>query len=83
MKTFQITQNFGGGSLGFIYFDINSDNINVISQEAINVQQKDYADRMTGLFGKATEKPTIKIKEYSREDKGVVKSGISFSTKWR
>ncbi len=84
MKTFQIVQNFGKGSLAFEYFDMddNSSLIEVLNK-AHEVQEKSYNERRSGWFGKALEKPTIKVKEYSRTNNKIIKDGISFSFKWR
>lgn len=80
---FQITQDFGDRSYGYIYFEIHPDaTIEQIKQKAISEQKKEYENRMPGFMGhKATERPTIQVKEY-RSGKPV-KEQIRFSVRWR
>lgn len=84
MKTFQVTQNFGGGSLGFLYLDVEDNTTDdQIKKEAVDLVIQDYDKRRTGFFGKALEKPTILIKEYCRETHKVLRGGQKLKTRWR
>ena len=83
MKTFQITQNFGKGSKGYVYFNIcDNYSIDIIKKEAIRVQIKNFEDRLSGLIVKAKEKKSIVIKEYCNKKNKVIKEGLNFSVKW-
>lgn len=84
MRTFQITQNWGKGTLGFIYFDVeDSSTEKEIEAKAIFEQKKDYKDRYSGFGGKVPERPTIVVKEYCNKTHKILKGGFRFKTKWR
>ena len=84
MKTFRIKQNFGKGSLGFVYFDIEDSDIEIIRKKAYDTQIEDYQSRTPGWFGnRPKESPTIRIEEYCTETRKPLKNGIKFSFKWR
>lgn len=85
MKTYQITQNFGGGSLGFLYLDIEETAAeDQIKKKSAEMVQEDYDKRISRwLTGKALEKPTLLIKEYCRETHKVLRGGKKLKTRWR
>jgi len=81
---FQITQNFGHGILGFIYFEAaENSTIEDLKIKALEAQRIDYKKRYSGWSGKSTELPTIKVKEYDSVKNRVVYKGLKFKVKWR
>jgi hypothetical protein len=83
MKTYQITQDFGKGSKGYEYFDVEDDStVEIIEKIALETQIKSYNNRMSGWFGKAKEKPTLKVKEYCNIKHKPLKNGIMIYIKW-
>lgn len=84
MKTFQIIQDHGGGTKGFIYFDVlEGESLSAIEEKAIRVQQEDYKNRFSGWFGKSPERSVLSVKEYCGKKHKPLKGGIQFKIKWR
>lgn len=84
MRTFQIIQNFGQGSLGFLYLDVEENTTDdQIKKQSADLVREDYDKRFVGWTGKALEKPTILIKEYCRETHKVLRGGQKLKTRWR
>jgi hypothetical protein len=82
---FQITQNYGGGTKGFIYFETDevSPQIDFLKRLAIKAMNDDWESINPALYFSAPEppKPTIYVAEY--KDGKKVKGGIQFKCKWR
>ena len=81
---FQVTQNYGDGCKGFIYFKVvGVPHRDLIERLAIKAAKEDW-DKINPALYFSTPKPprpTIEVAEYKDGQK--VKGGIRLKTKWR
>lgn len=80
---FQIEQNFGDGCKGYLYFESDSDKIDVLESLAKEEALKDWKNVNPALYFSPPSpcRPTVIISEF--KDGRKVKGGIRFKTKWR
>lgn len=81
---FQVEQNWGDGTLGWIYFQANgNESIDQLKKMAKDEMIKYWKGLNPALYfaGPRPARPTIKVAEY--KDGKKVKNGIRFNTKWR
>lgn len=81
---FQITQNYGDGCKGFLYFKvIGVPHRDLLERLAIKEAKRDWDSINPALYFAAPTpaRPTIEVAEYADGKK--VKNGIRFKTKWR
>ncbi len=81
---FQIEQNYGNGSMGWIYFQTDEDkSVDELKSLAVKEMRKDWESIDPALYFSEPQpaRPTIHVCEY--KDGRKVKGGIRFKTKWR
>lgn len=82
---FQIKQNYGEGSLAFVYFTATgSESIDELKKMAQKAAMDDWKQVNPSLYLFSAPKPprpTIEVAEY--KDGKKVKNGIRFKTRWR
>ena len=87
MKTFQIKQNYGQGSYGFLYLNISENaNMDDIEHQIIEMVIKDYENERDGglHFGIPDPPlPTLYVKEYDMIRHCKKKGTDEFKVKWR
>jgi len=82
---FQIKQNYGQGTYGFIYFKTVGvrPQIDLLERLAIKAMLDDWGKINPALYFSAPKpaRPTIEVCEHAEGKR--VKNGIRFKTKWR
>ena len=81
-KEFQVEQNYGQGSKGWVYFEIDeSATDQEIMNQAVRAVRDDWDKQHTIPFNLPPCRPKILINEY--KDGKSVRGGIRLKTRWR